>query len=318
MSFVQRVPNLICIGMEKSGTTFLNTVFEHSQSVLTPRKKELFYFNLNYHEGLDWYLSWYDYSAKPQASYVCDITPSYFRRKQAVARIKETSPNAKLLILVRHPVYRAFSHYIHRLRHVGVKLESYSASFADVLAGARGKRDVFPSYHESLSAWLECFDRDDMLFLSYESDLFSASTIEKKLHDFLGIDDLDFNRFQSHRINDGKMPKFYYGGQHGKNFMLNSSEYLIPANTLVFAHAKGCQVWEDIDPSLARSNMEAALGWTDTLTSAAADEIYATYYAEDVENFSRTFGVDTGDWSRSDAVTYRAALPANQFLVRPR
>lgn len=155
MSTQKRVPNLICIGMEKSGTTYLNAVFEQSQSVLTSTKKEIFYYNLQYKQGLDWYLSWYDYDSKPDAAYVCDVTPSYFRRGSAASRIKETSPNAKLVVLIRHPVYRAFSHYVHRLLHLGVKLENYPVSFQDVLEGAEGKGDIFPSYHEKLSHWLE-------------------------------------------------------------------------------------------------------------------------------------------------------------------
>lgn len=315
MSTVKRVPNLICIGMEKSGTTFLNAVFEQSRSVLTPTKKEIFYYNLHYKEGLDWYLSWYDFAVKPDAPYVCDVTPSYFRRKQAIARIRETSPNAKLLILVRHPVYRAFSHYIHRLRHVGLKLESYPFSFWDVLEGAKGNRDIFPLYNETLGPWGEGFNREDLLFLSYESDLFNPEKVEYKLREFLDIEDLDFGRFQGDRINDGMMPKFYYGGVSGQQVEVNQRDYFIPQNTLIFVHAKGTEIWPDVDPVLAKKNLEASEHWTDHLTSDTVKGVYERFYANDIDQFGRTFELDVSDW-RSDApVSYRAAEPSDQFLV---
>ncbi|MFT4825936.1 MAG: hypothetical protein ACJASY_000428 [Halioglobus sp.] len=315
MNIAKRVPNLICIGMEKSGTTFLNAVFKKSQSVLTPTKKELFYYNLHYDQGLDWYLSWYDYNSKPDAAYVCDVTPSYFRRREAISRIKETSPDAKLLVLIRHPVYRAFSHYIHRLRHVGLKLENYPSSFQEVFEGANGKRDVFPPYYETLSLWLEEFKREDILFLSYESELFDPDKVEQKMHDFLGIDDLDFGQFRGTRINNGKMPKFYYGGVYGKKVTINEREFLIPKDTLVFAHVKGTKVWSDIEPVQANMALEASAHWTAKLSSDEVRQIYDNFYARDIALFNSTFDVDVSAWLKSEPVSYRAAHPGDQFLL---
>lgn len=317
MSTEKRVPNLICIGMEKSGTTFLNAVFEQSSSILTPTKKELFYYNLQYDQGLDWYMSWYDFTAKPDASYVCDVTPSYFRGRHIISRIRQTSPNAKLLLLVRHPVYRAYSHYIHRLRHVGLKLENYAVSFQEVLDGAWGKPDVFPPYYDSLSGWLKEFSREEILLLSYESDLFDAEKVEQKLHRFLGINDLDFGRFQGARINDGMMPKFYYGGSRGEHITVGQRDYFIPENTLVFAHAKGAEVWTDINPKLAQSNLEASQRWTDHLTSGQVRAIHENCYARDIEQFSSTFDIDVNDWLKDEPVSYRAAEPSDRFLLQP-
>ena len=80
--------------MEKCGTTFLNAAFGSSPDILTPRKKELFFFNEHYNEGLDWYLSWFDFKAKPKAQWVCDVTPSYFRSRKLLQRIKSGMVNS--------------------------------------------------------------------------------------------------------------------------------------------------------------------------------------------------------------------------------
>jgi hypothetical protein len=314
MTNASRVPNLICIGVEKSGTTFLNAVFENSASILTPNKKELFYYNLNYEKGLNWYQSWYDFEQKVDAPYVCDVTPSYFRSNKAIARISETAPDAKLLILVRHPVYRSFSHYVHRLRHVALKLESYDCSFEEVLAGASGHGVVFPKYHEHLSRWLEVFQRDNILVLSYEEDLFQPPRVEKKLHDFLAVDDLDFAQFRGDRINDGLMPRFYYGEKNGVEVSSGESVYFIPGGTLLLAHAKGCKVWSNIAPALARSNVAASDRWTCALNRDDIYRVYENYYAEDVERFSNAFSFDVQAWQQSDPVSYNSALPSDEFL----
>ncbi|MEH6570348.1 MAG: sulfotransferase [Halioglobus sp.] len=314
MKKTPRVPNLICIGVEKSGTTFLNAVFENSASILTPNKKELFYYNLNYERGLSWYQSWYDFSQKVDAPYVCDVTPSYFRNKKVIGRIKETAPDAKLLILVRHPVYRSFSHYVHRLRHVALKLESYDCSFEQVLAGAGGHGDIFPKYYEHFARWLEVFQQQNILVLSYEQDLFHPPRVEKKLRDFLAVDDLDFDQFRGNRINDGLMPKFYYGENKGVEVTIGESEYFIPKRTLVLAHAKGSKVWSKVDPELARANVEASDRWTNGLNRDDIHRIYENYYAEDVEKFSAAFSFDVQAWQQDDPVSYNCALPSDEFL----
>jgi hypothetical protein len=311
------LPNLLCVGVEKSGTTFLNKVFEKSPAILTPEKKELFFFNQHFEEGLGWYQNWFKPASKPDASYVCDITPSYFRNPRTILRIKETLPNARILVLVRHPVYRSFSHYVHRLRHIALKLESYDLSLWEILEGKRENKLIFPRYYEHFRFLLEHFSPEDILVLSYEIDLFDPLQGERKLKEFLALDDLDFSSLLGTKVNDGCMPRFYYGGEHGAEFGgANGEVYYIPAHTLVLSHAKGDNVWKSIPRELAEANVQASRSWTSGLSRPEVRNIMEQHFARDNELLSKHFNIDISPWAEDAAVSYDDALPGQAFRIK--
>jgi hypothetical protein len=312
-----RLPNLLCIGVEKCGTTFLNAAFEPSPSVLTPRKKELFFFNDYFSEGTDWYTSWYDFASKPGARYVADITPSYFRARQNLERIRDLLPDVKIIMVLRHPVYRSFSHYVHRIRHMAPKLNCYGHSYADILA----RKDVYallcPHYGKHLQWLLEYFDRNDILLLSYEKDILDPVSAQRKLAAFLNLDDLDFTPMVGRRVNEGSMPRFYHASDAGSVVELNGVRYLPKPGSLLLAHAKGTQEWPAVDPALARANLDAASNWTRALSASEVRRIYQQHFADDLELARREFDVDVDQWQdMADPVNYADAAPEARFLVR--
>ena len=197
---------------------------------------------------------------------------------------------------------------------MALKLESYDCSFEQVLAGGGGHGDIFPKYYEHFARWLAEFQHENILVLSYEQDLFHPLRVEKKLRDFLAVDDLDFGQFRGNRINDGLMPKFYYGEKNGVEVTIGGSDYFIPGGNLVLAHAKGSKVWSKVDPELARANVEASNRWTDTLSRDDIHHVYESFYREDVEKFSAAFSFDVQAWQQDDPVSYSWALPGDEFM----
>ena len=310
-----RLPNLLCLGVEKCGTTFLNAAFADSADVLTPRKKELFYFNNYYNKGVDWYLSWYDFESKPGARYVADITPSYFRLAKDLGRISELLPGARVIMVLRHPVYRAFSHYVHRIRHKAPRLEAYGHSFADVLDRKDRYRLLCPKYGWHLRQILKFFPREDILLLTYEQDILDPLSAQHKLADFLDLADLDFGPMLGRRVNEGSMPRFYYGADSEPPLTLEGREYRVPRGELLLAHAKGTERWPDIDPSRARANIEASRNWTAALSPEQVARIYEEHFATDLEILRGDFGLDVDQWRRmKKPVHYEAALPDPELL----
>jgi Sulfotransferase domain len=111
------MPNVFMIGAAKAGTTFLASLLaQHPMVYLAkPKEPEYFSFDDRYARGFDWYRSLY--SAAGQAKWILDASTGYTRYPQypnSAQRIAEAVPNAKLIYLMRHPVDRAFSHYVHR------------------------------------------------------------------------------------------------------------------------------------------------------------------------------------------------------------
>lgn len=111
------LPNFMCIGAAKSGTTTLYDILKQHPDVFIPSFKEPHFFDIpdNYKRGLDWYER--EYFRGVRKSIIGDFTPSYFFEAKAPERIfTNLSKDLKFVVLLRHPADRAYSHYLHSLR----------------------------------------------------------------------------------------------------------------------------------------------------------------------------------------------------------
>ena len=118
-----RIPEIMIIGAAKSATTHLFWQLCHHPKVYMPsrstpgRSKEpsFFSFDENYKKGLNWYMRLYE-AAQPDELCI-DASTNYTRWPQlpsTAERMATHAPNARLIYVVRHPLERAYSHYVHR------------------------------------------------------------------------------------------------------------------------------------------------------------------------------------------------------------
>jgi hypothetical protein len=77
-------------------------------------RKELHFFDRRYGRGIDWYLK--QFSPGPGQTQIGEATPSYLYEREARERMLATLPGAKLIVVLRDPVKRAYSHYWHTRR----------------------------------------------------------------------------------------------------------------------------------------------------------------------------------------------------------
>lgn len=103
-------PSFFIAGAQKAGTTSLYQFLVDNKYINQTSQKELYFFNNqeNYEQGEKWYRSHFPLSSSLPT---CDATANYFESKDAPERIRIHYPNAKIIILLRNPVDRAFSHY---------------------------------------------------------------------------------------------------------------------------------------------------------------------------------------------------------------
>jgi len=109
------LPNLIVIGAAKCGTTSLHEYLDAHPEIAMSREKELYFFveEKNWNKGLAWYESNFD----PHAQVRGESSPGYtvFPLYQGVPeRMAAIVPDARLVYLVRDPVERVLSNYVHR------------------------------------------------------------------------------------------------------------------------------------------------------------------------------------------------------------
>ena len=102
------LPNFICLGAAKSGTTTLYDILRQHPEIYISTFKEPHFFDIpeNYKNGIDWYEKNYFKNADKRV--IPEFTPSYFFDKESPKRIfNDLGDKVKFVVLLRHPVDRA-------------------------------------------------------------------------------------------------------------------------------------------------------------------------------------------------------------------
>ena len=178
-------PNLIVIGGLKCGTTSLHHYLALHPEVAMSRPKELNYFveELNWGLGNEWYASHFDRSAPVRG----ETSPHYTNlpRFAGVAeRMHETlGGDIRLVYMVREPVDRILSHYLHNL---GAGYER--RPIEEALGGDGGSYVARSRYAMQIAPFLECFDRERILIVDNAELASERDETVRRVFEFCGAD----------------------------------------------------------------------------------------------------------------------------------
>lgn len=179
------LPNFLIIGAMKAGTTSLHAYLaDHPQVHMAPTK-ELHFFveSLNWSRGVDWYERQFDGAG--DATAVGEASPSYSGATYypgVPQRIARVLPDVRLLYLVRHPVERMRSMYLHQLA-IGEEQRPAAEAFADDEPYLNTSR-----YRWQLDRYLEHFDRDRLLVVTAEALRADRAATLAGVLAFLGVE----------------------------------------------------------------------------------------------------------------------------------
>jgi hypothetical protein len=110
-------PAFIIAGAQKAGTTYLYQELCAHPHVLPALTKEIHYFDSNYDRDLEWYFGFFPRAAKLALGRISgEASPDYMVHPLAAQRIAKDLPETKVIILLRDPVKRAFSQFLHERR----------------------------------------------------------------------------------------------------------------------------------------------------------------------------------------------------------
>jgi hypothetical protein len=169
-------PTFLCIGAQKSGTTWLARAVQQHPQVSPGKRKELHFFNHEdaYARGLRWYES--QFRRGPRTRATGEFTPNYwwtvgtettFHYLGCAERIADAYPDLQLVVCLRDPVARAVSAYFH---HMNAGRYPPSVSLLGAIERYPDIRE-FGLYATQYTAWLERFPADRFLVLVYEEDI---------------------------------------------------------------------------------------------------------------------------------------------------
>lgn len=163
-------------------------LLKHPEVYVPKYRKELRFFDENYYRGFDWYLKFFPkVSEAKKYKAIGEITPFYFYSETCLNRILKMPSIQKLILLLRNPVDRAYSHYGCLLRD-----GQYTGSFESCL---KHHPDILKQsfYAEPLKKYLQQFRREQLLVLIYENTVAgSLSKTKSVLARFLEIDEERF------------------------------------------------------------------------------------------------------------------------------
>lgn len=156
--------------------------------------KEIHFFDQNYERGIDWYLRHFPGSDDSKA--VGEATPAYIYFPNVAERIAATLPDVKILVLLRDPVERAYSHYWHN-KSVGRERLDFAEAIASEpqrLARSRDHRSRYSyldrgRYGEQLANLLRYLPLEQVLVQTFDEITAEPDTVYRRTCRFLGVSD---------------------------------------------------------------------------------------------------------------------------------
>lgn len=197
-------PDFIVIGAQRSGTTSLYRYLTQHPLVAPAAIKEVKYFSYFHQRPWGWYRRQFPASL-PAGGQTGEATPYYLFHPHAARRIRERAPDARLIAVLRNPVDRAYSHYVHEWRR-GTETLSFEDALVHEATRLAGEEDRMRSdegytslahqnhsyqargqYADQLRRWLALVPRDRLLVLRSEELYADPAAAMDAVTAFLGL-----------------------------------------------------------------------------------------------------------------------------------
>lgn len=193
--------DFLCIGPQRTASSWLDRALRMHPSILLPKHvKETFFFDRNYHRGLDWYYRLY--CAPSSHCLYGEVGPTYFESQEALDRILLTNANIRILILVRNPIARTFSLFCHERTKGRAPNDFFDAirSQSRILESGR--------YSRIAPKWEAAFGIENILYIVQDDIRRDPDGQLRGIFDFLGIERIDLPPGFEERFGQGVVPRF--------------------------------------------------------------------------------------------------------------
>jgi len=216
-----RKANLFIIGAAKAGTTALSELLTSHQEVSGMAIKEPGHFcndiyengfSKEYQNLLRWSEEQYfekDFEKRhmsfikeiknynrlveetPKSAYILDASTAYLPSTNAAENIFNYNPNAKIIVCLRNPITRAYSHFNMALKYGKEQRTFMEAVKAESKLKARwGWEEGYLElglYAPQLKRWLKHFDTKQVYIVWQEQMLEDANQVLEEIKNFLGL-----------------------------------------------------------------------------------------------------------------------------------
>jgi len=212
-------PNLLLLGAAKCGTTTLYSYLRDIPEICMSMPKEVFFFEAEYELGLDYYRRRY-FAHWNGESIVGEARHRNLYLPFIPERIFTMDPDVKLIVCVRNPIDRSYSHWWHwssrQVECLGfeqaieedierIKLGWTTSTLDDMklykLALELGAPGLYCSYidsgyyYEQIIRYLQHFPKDRLKIILFEDIQQNPYAVIRDLETFIGVHHYTPNRF---------------------------------------------------------------------------------------------------------------------------
>ena len=227
MTAAPALPNFFVVGAPKAGTTSLYRYLkQHPQIYMSPVKEPSYFASEVRVENLcesfkrhvrlqsahlreyigdgrprdpyGWLvLNWHDYKSLfnrvKEEKAIGEATVSYLWSATAAGNIHSRIPEAKIVMILRDPAERAFSHYMHQLAE-GLTRSTFREHIEQAERGNSGEIDALHPflelglYCEQVKRYLDLFPRENIRIYWYEDEWREPKRLLADLFRFLNVD----------------------------------------------------------------------------------------------------------------------------------
>lgn len=218
------LPDFLIIGGQKCGTSSLYRYLITHPQIEPSLTKEVHYFDLHHARGERWYRAHFskctqpDVRGLPRGFLTGETSPYYLMDPRVPRRVQALVPDVKLIVVLRNPIERAYSHY-----HAQVRRGRETLSFEEAidqepqrLAGEEERLASDPTatsyahrhfsyltkgiYIDQIERWLDVFPRDRLLVLHSKQLRGDAASAVARVVSFLGLEPHDIEVSTAHNV----------------------------------------------------------------------------------------------------------------------
>ncbi|MBA2406440.1 MAG: sulfotransferase domain-containing protein [Chitinophagales bacterium] len=288
------LPNFLCVGAQKAGTTTLYEILKQHPEIYLPEKvkeTKFFVYEEKYARGLSFYENQF-FSGWNGQKAIGEVDPAIMFEEKAAQRIYESlGKEVKLIFILRNPAERAYSHFLMSQRKGFEDLPFEKAIEAETERLEKKTAQKFNYsyisrgfYSQQVLRFKNFFTDDQMLFLLFEEDLIkNRKETFNRLQDFLSVKRAELNL--DIRSNEAALPKIKAVHQltRKKNPLRNIIGSLLPPE------------WKrSMQKFISRKNAVAVVN--SKLDKKREQELLDNYFITDIQQLEKIIHRDLSTW----------------------
>lgn len=179
---MQKKPDFIIIGAMKCATSTLHEQLAMQPGLFMSELKEPNFFSNNqqYDRGWEWYLSHFN---NAQTTDLCGESSTHYTKlptyPQTIERIAQHLPDAKFIYVMRHPIDRLVSQYIHEVTQKVITVDINRAIYQ------HSELINYSRYAMQLEPYFATFGRSKILPVFFEKILSDPQTVLTRIDKFI-------------------------------------------------------------------------------------------------------------------------------------